>query len=252
MNKIKYAFGMMILYFAYTYLEKGLGILGTEHSTVLVLTLGMASIWFAIIHCNAISLMPHDALPNQKARHFAGIVSLLVGGWLVISGLGQLPFINQAQPLTLAHHAGNPQSTDSSVLPANNLVQEEAGINWYRSFEAAKKVAKESGKPIFVDFYASWCANCVEFKKETANNPQLNQSLREKAIAVKLVDKEPEFEKFRASHEHRPLKIGLPYFAIITPDGKVAWSGTDYKATQTIVSELDRVSSCLVNQPLSC
>ena len=91
---------------------------------------------------------------------------------------------------------------------------------------------------MFIDFYASWCSNCVAFKAETANNPLLNQTLREKAIAVKLVDKEPDFEAFRDKAEHRPLKIGLPYFAILTPDGQLSWSGTDYKAAEKMVAEL--------------
>jgi thiol:disulfide interchange protein DsbD len=134
------------------------------------------------------------------------------------------------------------QTSTASNIPVAMTVQKEAGISWYRSYEAAKKVAKETGKPIFIDFYASWCANCTEFKKESANNVELNQALREKAIAVKLVDKEPEFEKFRENKEHRQLKIGLPYFAIISPDGKLTWSGTDYKATQKMIAELKRVS----------
>jgi len=66
----------------------------------------------------------------------------------------------------------------------------------------------------------------------------LNQALREQAVAVKLVDKEPEFEKFREHPEHRLLKIGLPYFAILSPDGKLLWSGTDYKATDKMISVL--------------
>lgn len=252
MNKIKYAFGLMILYFAYSYLAKGLGILGADPATILSLAIGIAAVWLAVVHCNAISLMPHDALPNQKVQHFAGILSLLVGGWLVVSVLGKLPFMNPAQPLSFAQTALGSPSQAMPITPVQTTTQEEAGITWYRNFAVAQKAAKTSGKPIFVDFYANWCANCVEFKKETANNSQLNQSLREKAIAVKLIDQEPDFEKFRASNEHRPLKIGLPYFAIITPDGKVAWSGTDYKATETIVNQLDRLSSCLINQPVSC
>ncbi len=82
----------------------------------------------------------------------------------------------------------------------------------------------------------------MAFKAETANNGELNQALREKAIAVKLVDKEPDFEAFRENAEHRQLKIGLPYFAILTPDGKLSWSGTDYKAAQKMVAELRKLA----------
>ncbi|MEQ1545640.1 cytochrome c biogenesis protein CcdA [Methyloglobulus sp.] len=240
MNKVKYAFGFMILYFAYTYLQKGMGVLGVDSSTTVTLAIGLLAIWIAVVHCHVLTLMPHDAQPNQKMQHYVGVLSMIVGGWLMVASLGQMPFMNMAHAESFAQN-GTAQGASSNV-PVAMTVQKEAGISWYRSFEAAKKVAKETGKPIFIDFYASWCANCTEFKKESASNEQLNQALREKAIAVKLVDKEPEFEKFRASQEHRQLKIGLPYFAIITPDGKLSWSGTDYKATQKMIAELDRLS----------
>jgi thioredoxin:protein disulfide reductase len=240
MNKVKYAFGFMILYFAYTYLQKGMGVLGVESSTTVTLAIGLLAIWIAVVHCHVLTLMPHDAQPNQKMQHYVGVLSMIVGGWLMVAGLGQMPFMNTAHAESFAQN-GSAQGAASNV-PVAMPVQKEAGISWYRSFEAAKKVAQQTGKPIFIDFYASWCANCTEFKKESASNEQLNQALREKAIAVKLVDKEPEFEKFRASQEHRQLKIGLPYFAIITPDGKLSWSGTDYKATQKMIAELDRLS----------
>lgn len=241
MNKIKYAFGFMILYFAYTYLEKGMGVLGVEPSTTATFAIGLLAIWIAVVHCQVLALMPRDALPNQKMQHYLGVLAMIVGGWLVVAGLGGMPIMNRAHADSFVqNNTFTPaKSTDVSAAAP---VEKEAGITWFRNFEAAKKVAQETGKPIFIDFYASWCSNCIEFKKESASNPQLNQVLREKAIAVKLIDKEPEFEKFRASQEHRQLKIGLPYFAIITPDGKLAWSGTDYKATQKMVAELNRLS----------
>jgi thioredoxin:protein disulfide reductase len=241
MNKVKYAFGFMILYFAYTYLQKGMGVLGVDSATTVTLAIGLVAIWIAVVHCHVLTLMPRDAQPNQKMQHYVGVLSIIVGGWLVVAGLGQLPFMNTAQAESFAQN-GSIQNTTSNNIPVALPIQKEAGISWYRSFGAAKKVAQETGKPIFIDFYASWCSNCTEFKKESASNEQLNLALREKAIAVKLVDKEPEFEQFRASQEHRQLKIGLPYFAIITPDGKVAWSGTDYKASQKMIAELNRLS----------
>ena len=174
-------------------------------------------------------------------HHYVGVLALLIGGWLVIAGLGQLPFMNNAQAET-TNQISLAKGAEGKNVPAANKIQKEAGISWYRSYDAAIKVAKETGKPVFIDFYASWCANCTEFKKEAENNVELNKALRDKAIAVKLVDKEPEFEVFRANQAHRQLKIGLPYFAIITPDGKLSWSGTDYKATQKMIAELNKLS----------
>jgi thiol:disulfide interchange protein DsbD len=230
MNKIKYAFGLIILYFAYVYFSKGMGVLGVEPSVTLSLAFGMLAVWIAVVNCNVLSLLPIDAQPNQKMHHYCGVIFLIIGVWLIISSLGQTPIITTA-------HA-------NSVVPVNSQhainqrIQEEAGISWYRSYETAQKVAQQTGKPIFIDFYASWCANCAAFKEEAANNIQLNQALREKAVAVKLMDKEPDFEKFREHPEHRQLKIGLPYFAILSPDGKLIWSSTDYKAADKMAAVL--------------
>lgn len=74
------------------------------------------------------------------------------------------------------------------------------------------------------------------------NNSALNKALREDAVTLKLIDGEPEFEKFRNNPEHRQLKIGLPYFAMLTPEGQLVWSGTDYKATRTIIKELSQIN----------
>jgi len=231
MNKIKYAFGFMILYFAYVYFAKGMGVLGVDPAVTLSIAIGMVAVWVAVVNFHVLTLIPADAQPNEKMHHFFGVLALILGVWLIVAGLGQTPIIPTAQA-NIVVGAAVDQKT------ANVAIQEEAGISWYRNFDAAQKVAKETGKPVFIDFYASWCANCTAFKAEAANNAQLNQALREKAIAVKLVDKEPEFEKFRENPEHRQLKIGLPYFAIISPDGKLMWSGTDYKATEKMISVL--------------
>lgn len=235
MNKIKYAFGLMILYFAYVYFHKGLGVLGIDSDTTLTLALGIVAIWIAVVHCNVLTLLPENVQPNQKMVHFIGVLTVIVGSFLVIAGLGRTPIMKTAT----ANCAINP-ALQAIESPA---IEQEAGINWYRSFPEAQKAALASGKPIFIDFYASWCANCIAFKEQTANNSQLNQALRSHAIAVKLVDKEPEFEQFREHPEHRQLKIGLPYFAILSTDGKLLWSSTDYTATEQMVAVLNQQKS---------
>ncbi|SJM92693.1 protein-disulfide reductase DsbD family protein [Crenothrix polyspora] len=235
MNNVKYAFGFAILYFAYVYFAKGMGVLGVSPSVTASLAIGMVAIWIAVVHCHVLSLLPRDAMPNEKMHHYCGVVSLLIGGWLVVSGMGNLPFMAAVQAELLASNGAQVVA----VAGGKGAVHEEAGITWYRNFAEAQKVAQKTGKPIFIDFYASWCANCTAFKEEAASNDSLNKALREKAIAVKLIDKEPDFEKFRSDPNHRPLKVGLPYFAILSPDGKVTWSGTDYKATEKMVSVLD-------------
>jgi thiol:disulfide interchange protein DsbD len=230
MNKIKYAFGFLILYFAYAYLNKAMGVFGVEPEVTLVLALGALFVWIAVVHCNVLSLVPPEAQPNHKFKHFMGVMTMLIGVWLIVTSFGHLPILKTVIKSAVA----------AETTTASEMIEAEAGIDWYRNFDAAQKLAQQTGKPIFIDFYASWCANCVAFKAETKNNAALNEALRTKAIAVKLVDKEPEFEKFRENPAHRQLKIGLPYFAIVKADGTVLWSGTDYQATEKMIAVLNQ------------
>jgi thiol:disulfide interchange protein DsbD len=232
MNKIKYAFGFLILYFAYAYLNKAMGVFGVDSETTLVLALGALGVWIAVVHCNVLSLVPPEAQPNHKFKHFMGVITMLIGVWLIVTSFGHLPILKSAIKTACATESVGDAN-------ANELIETEAGISWYRNFDAAQKLAQQTGKPIFIDFYASWCANCVAFKEATKTNAALNEALRTKSIAVKLVDKEPEFEKFRENSAHRQLKIGLPYFAIIKADGSVLWSGTDYQATEKMIAVLN-------------
>ena len=229
MNKIKYAFGFLILYFAYAYLNKAMSVFGVDSETTLVLAMGTLFVWIAVVHCNVLSLLPADAQPNHKFKHFMGVITMLIGVWLVVTSFGHLPILKSALKSAVTSEASN----------TTKLIEIDAGISWYRNFDAAQKLAQQSGKPIFIDFYASWCANCVEFKNATKTNAALNEALRTKAVAVKLVDKEPEFEEFRENPAHRQLKIGLPYFAILKPDGSLLWSGTDYQATEKMIAVLN-------------
>jgi thiol:disulfide interchange protein DsbD len=235
MNKIKVGFGLVILYFAYSYLAKGMGVLGVSASVTLSLAMGLAAVWAAVIHLNVLSSLAADAPANEKMHRFLGVVTLLIGAWLLISSLSHTPLLAAAQANIPATATATACSSDNQKTAS---IEQDAGISWYRNYEAAQQQAKQTGKPIFIDFYASWCANCLAFKAEAASNAQLNQALREKAIAVKLVDQEPEFEKFRENPEHRALKIGLPYFAILSPEGRLLWSSTDYTATQQMIAVL--------------
>ncbi|BCG63598.1 MAG: thiol:disulfide interchange protein DsbD [Methyloprofundus sp.] len=229
MNKVKYAFGFAILYFAYTYFAKGLGVLQVQDNVISMLAWSLVVLWFAIVHFNILSDAAHDQHPSRKLSRFAGVVALIVGGWLMVSGLNHVSVIDSAY-------------ANSSVRISNEQnLHDQNKIAWIHSFEQAQRIARSSGKPIFIDFYASWCANCLAFSQETIDNQELNRTLREQAVPLKIIDKTPEFEAFKNMPEHRQLKIGLPYFAILNSDGILQWSGTDYKASQTMIKVLQRL-----------
>ena len=112
-----------------------------------------------------------------------------------------------------------------------------------RDFPLAQEQARIKGKPLFVDFYATWCANCKAFQRLTASNDQLNNALQQ-AVLVKIYDTDEIFETFQRDESYPELGgVGgqpfLPLFAIYSDQGALRWKGQDYRAVTTIVSQLE-------------
>lgn len=51
-------------------------------------------------------------------------------------------------------------------------------VRWYETLDDATAAAKESGKPIFVDFWADWCAACKVMDKEAYSAPAFAEAAR--------------------------------------------------------------------------
>jgi thiol-disulfide isomerase/thioredoxin len=46
-------------------------------------------------------------------------------------------------------------------------------IEWMKDFEAAARLARERARPLFVDFWASWCPPCLEMDKVVYTHPDV-------------------------------------------------------------------------------
>ena len=67
-----------------------------------------------------------------------------------------------------------------------------SGISWRTDVEAARAEAAASGKPLFLDFTASWCPPCREMEAETWPDPAVRTLLMEDFTPVKVdIDDDP-------------------------------------------------------------
>ncbi len=122
-------------------------------------------------------------------------------------------------------------------------IETHGNLQWLRDFSLAQQRASSEHKPLFIDFYATWCANCKAFQRLTVANSELNQALQQ-AILVKIYDTDEIFETFQQNRYYPELGgIGghpfLPLFAIYSPDGSLTWKGQDYKAVGTMIAQLE-------------
>jgi len=222
MGYLKNILGLAILYIAWVYYMKGVSAFQISDRAAYSILLGIVAAF------SSIYLALFCSEKNRLKKWFSFIL-IFPALYLLYNGYSQSERFLQERD----------DSFPSKLIAANNpKIEQHKNLQWHREFEDAKIIALKENKPIFIDFFAYWCANCLEFEKLSIKNEKLNQGLR-KAVLVKIYDTDPIFKKFRDNPLHRELKIGLPYFAILKPKGEFFWKGTQYNAVDIMTERIN-------------
>lgn len=206
MRYVQYGLGLVILYFSYVYLEKGLSTLAFSGEKIRLSFGGALVLLFAAYRVQSQEVDSY----KRMARAIAGL-SLVIGFFCLQFGL-------------------SPAAPAASGAPGPALasrVEQEGNLTWHLDYQEALRDAANQGKPLFIDFFAHWCANCKDFDKLTASNAKFNQSLG-KAVLCKIQDTTPDFKQFQADSRFPELKVGLPFLAIVDGKGNLLFKTSDY------------------------
>ncbi|MDH5671930.1 MAG: thioredoxin family protein [Myxococcales bacterium] len=96
-----------------------------------------------------------------------------------------------------------------------------AKLRWMEDYDAARELAKTSGKPLMVDFGASWCGACGELDRNTFSDPRVvreGQRFINVRIDLSPGEDTPEKREVLASYEQR----GLPLVVLHNPEGAIS------------------------------
>jgi thiol:disulfide interchange protein len=76
----------------------------------------------------------------------------------------------------------------------------------------------ETGKPIFLDFWATWCKSCMYMEKTTFSDPEVQKRLESEFVVIKLQAEQPKKSPAKEILNHYGV-IGLPTYMILLPQG---------------------------------
>jgi thiol:disulfide interchange protein DsbD len=127
-----------------------------------------------------------------------------------------------------------------SVISGFETVEGEH-LAWREDFKAAEAEALASGKPMLVDFSASWCGACGELERHTFSNPDVvKEGQRFVTVRVDLSPGKdnPEKREYLARYAQR----GLPLVVLHNADGRESTRVTGFVDADRFVSRLRGVN----------
>lgn len=106
------------------------------------------------------------------------------------------------------------RNVDPEAVKASVAAMDEDG--WLTSLEAALEKAKAEDKPVLIDFWATWCKNCLVMNKTVLKDPEVLAAL-EGFVKIKYQAEDPGTSPVKEVWEHFEL-VGLPAYIILKPN----------------------------------
>jgi thiol:disulfide interchange protein DsbD len=205
---VKSVFGIAMLTAAIYFVRDlipGLTDLAQRTAPFLAIAFALVAVGLAI---GAVHLSYHGATPLARVRKTAGVA-------LAVAGLcGLIGYLEALPP--------------------------GARIAWLEDFAAAQKLARTTGKPMLVDFGASWCAACGELDRHTFSHAQVvREGKRFIPVRIDLSPGQdtPEKQALLKSYNQR----GLPLVVLHDASGKEAQRVTNFVDPQTFLALMRQV-----------
>jgi thioredoxin:protein disulfide reductase len=182
MDIVKYVFGVLLIGVAIYLL--------TPLQGVPILLLWGAFFIVVGVYMGATQAIPADASKWRYLWKGIGTVLLVWGVLSLIGGMQGNRDVMQPIDLSAISLGGTQGGTATAavVKPHDLFIQ----IRSTDQLDAELAKAKAAGKPVMLDFYATWCTECRKLEKATFSRPDVQQILKEKFVALQADVEDPQ------------------------------------------------------------
>lgn len=209
MLTVKVVMGFLVLGAAFKFLSGvdsvlGWGILGRE--TVL-------GIYIAVCLAGAMYLFGLFRFPHEQPVESISVGRMAVALIFLVISIRMVPGLFGAGLGELDAFLPESQSAQSGLFAAAG----EDGIDWISDLEEAERLARETGKPLFLHFTGHTCSNCKWMKANMFTRPAVRDEIA-RFIPVELyTDRlgDPVEERNKEFRESKFNTVAVPLYAIV-------------------------------------
>jgi thiol:disulfide interchange protein DsbD len=126
---------------------------------------------------------------------------------------------------------------------------EDTEMEWFDNMQNGLKLAKKTGKPLFIDFTGFTCTNCRWMEQNMFKRSEINSRMQEFVKVRLFTDRrsEPYISNKKLQQENYG-SIELPLYVIISPEGKFMGTKTFTRDMQEYVDFLDKGLATKINK----
>jgi len=223
METIKKFFGFVLLLMALYFVRT---IISPE---LLAILTSLLLISFGVFGGGLDRLLPDSGF-FPRLKKFLGVIAFAIGVYLLLGILLTQGFIL------------SPISKLVSFQGSGTAVHEMDEISWINDLESGLQKAKADNKPIIIDTWATWCANCKVLEKKTFSNPGfITYAKSWTPVKVQLEKANSQITKDFMSR-FGLKQFSLPTTLLLDPDGNVRKVIQGVVEPEDLIEEMKKVN----------
>jgi thiol:disulfide interchange protein DsbD len=228
MNTVKHIFGVLLLGVAIYLL--------TPLEQVPILLLWGALFIICAVYLGATQALPKDASGWRHLWKGVGTLLLVWGVLALVGGFAGSRDVLKPLPFDLGGPPAANVGANPELTPKTRLFQR---VTTVRELDAGFAAARAVGKAMILDYYATWCTDCVRMERTTLRDPRVRRAIAARFVALQadVTDTDGDSRAIK----QRFNVLGPPATLFFRPDGSEARELRAY-GYLTVEQLLDKLS----------